>query len=161
MKGSDCEIEIQRGMTETDLMSSMKGGGGNRPPPPSSKPRTAQNLPQGGAPATTTNPGMPVLRESKAATPVTLVSRVKNSSTTTNPTVVASSSTPSSQPPTDWAIIPYDQLVDGMIGGIDPAHKERYLSEEEFGRIFGMARDQFERLPAWKRTALKKQHGLF
>lgn len=48
-----------------------------------------------------------------------------------------------------------------MLVGIDPACKERYLSNEEFGRIFGIPKEEFERLPVWKRTALKKQHGLF
>lgn len=169
LEGSDCEIEIRRGMTESDLSSVMRGSGGNRPPPPKS--RTAQPFQQQqqqqpvvgvGASATTTS-GMPLHRESKAVAtkPASSLSRVQNSNpTTTNTTVVASTSSNSSSN-TEYAIIPYDQLVDGMLVGIDPACKERYLSNEEFGRIFGITKEEFERLPVWKRTALKKQHGLF
>lgn len=80
----------------------MRGSGGNLPPSPT--PRTAQTLQQvpgvaRGGPATT-NPGMPLHCESKAATtpPASLVlsSRIQDSNPTIVLTVVASSSSSSS-----------------------------------------------------------------
>jgi Villin headpiece domain len=60
--------------------------------------------------------------------------------------------------------IPYQQLKNNttnLPAGVDPAYRERSLSRSEFETIFGMSPTDFDRLPAWKRTALKKQHGLF
>lgn len=38
---------------------------------------------------------------------------------------------------------------------------QQYLGDVEFASLFGMARSDFGRLPAWKQAALKKQQGLF
>jgi hypothetical protein len=45
--------------------------------------------------------------------------------------------------------------------GVDPLNREQSLSDEEFAAVFGMEKEAFHRLPAWKRTRLKKQFGLF
>lgn len=45
--------------------------------------------------------------------------------------------------------------------GVDPLNREQSLSDEEFVAVFGMDKDAFSQLPAWKRTKLKKDLGLF
>jgi hypothetical protein len=45
--------------------------------------------------------------------------------------------------------------------GADALNRELSLSDEEFVSMFGMEKEAFHRLSAWKRTSLKKQHGLF
>lgn len=44
---------------------------------------------------------------------------------------------------------------------VDPSQREAWLSGAEFQRVFGMAFVQYQALPSWKKTQLKKQHGLF
>ena len=59
----------------------------------------------------------------------------------------------------------YEQLLVSNDGqrpeGVDPAHREAYLVDAEFERIFGMARAAFGALPVWKQKQIKRQHGLF
>lgn len=45
--------------------------------------------------------------------------------------------------------------------GVDPLNREQSLSDDEFAAVFAMGKEAFHRLPAWKRTSLKKQFGLF
>ncbi|XP_059925112.1 advillin [Gadus macrocephalus] len=45
--------------------------------------------------------------------------------------------------------------------GVDPAHKEKYLSDADFQEIFQLSKGEFVDLPAWKRLKLKKEKGLF
>uniref|UniRef100_A0A183C716 HP domain-containing protein n=1 Tax=Globodera pallida TaxID=36090 RepID=A0A183C716_GLOPA len=45
--------------------------------------------------------------------------------------------------------------------GCDTKHLEEYLSEDDFGRVFGVSREQFEALPRWRQLTLKKKVGLF
>jgi len=44
---------------------------------------------------------------------------------------------------------------------VDPTCKERYLVDEEFHTVFGMACSEFERMPKWKQQNLKKKAQLF
>jgi hypothetical protein len=45
---------------------------------------------------------------------------------------------------------------------VDPKHKEQHLSEAEFGANFGgMTKADFNGLPKWKQSGLKKKCGLF
>ena len=44
---------------------------------------------------------------------------------------------------------------------VDPKRKEQYLSDEEFKRLFGVDKAEFNALPLWKRAEHKKKHGLF
>mmetsp|Transcript_473 Transcript_473/g.1555 ORF Transcript_473/g.1555 Transcript_473/m.1555 type:complete len:351 (-) Transcript_473:20-1072(-) len=46
-------------------------------------------------------------------------------------------------------------------GGVDPARKEEYLSDEEFQTVFGMTPAAFRGLPKWKQSNLKKAKELF
>ncbi|XP_074029765.1 supervillin isoform X3 [Leptinotarsa decemlineata] len=45
--------------------------------------------------------------------------------------------------------------------GVDPTNIEKYLSKEDFQELLSMSKDEFEKLPSWKKTALKKEKGLF
>jgi len=44
---------------------------------------------------------------------------------------------------------------------VDPAHKEMYLSEEQFKEVFGVTKDAFKKLAAWKQKSEKQKHQLF
>jgi len=45
--------------------------------------------------------------------------------------------------------------------GVDPTAKEAHLADEDFSTVFGMCRDEFLKLPKWKRDKQKKEVGLF
>lgn len=45
--------------------------------------------------------------------------------------------------------------------GVDPTNIEKYLSPEDFQTILSMSKEDFDKLPPWKKTALKKDKGLF
>ncbi|XP_032801853.1 villin-1 [Petromyzon marinus] len=45
--------------------------------------------------------------------------------------------------------------------GVDPACKEKYLSEDAFVRVLGITRGEFVAMPVWKQQNLKKAKGLF
>ncbi|XP_017841740.1 supervillin isoform X13 [Drosophila busckii] len=45
--------------------------------------------------------------------------------------------------------------------GVEPTQLELYLSTEDFHRALGISREEFEQLPLWKQTKLKKERGLF
>jgi len=42
-----------------------------------------------------------------------------------------------------------------------PHEREQFLAPDIFKAVFGMAKDDFARLPVWKQSNLKKQHQLF
>ena len=44
---------------------------------------------------------------------------------------------------------------------IEMERKEAYLSDADFERVFGMGKDAFGALAAWKRKDVKKKVGLF
>ncbi|GBP24047.1 hypothetical protein EVAR_10148_1 [Eumeta japonica] len=44
---------------------------------------------------------------------------------------------------------------------VDPEHLERHLASSDFQEAFGMTKEEFTALPAWKQTNLKKEIGLF
>lgn len=45
--------------------------------------------------------------------------------------------------------------------GVDPTKLELYLHEQDYQEALGLTKGEFEQLPAWKQTKLKKEHGLF
>ncbi|XP_061661016.1 villin-1 [Syngnathoides biaculeatus] len=45
--------------------------------------------------------------------------------------------------------------------GVDPCHKENFLSDDDFERLLGMGRVEFQRLAVWRQNELKKKAGLF
>jgi hypothetical protein len=44
---------------------------------------------------------------------------------------------------------------------VDPNALEKYLSDEEFQKVLGVTRDQFEAFPGWKKIDTKKKKKLF
>eukprot|EP00160_Parvularia_atlantis_P018659 Unigene7012_Nuclearia_a/m.21477 Unigene7012_Nuclearia_a/g.21477 ORF Unigene7012_Nuclearia_a/g.21477 Unigene7012_Nuclearia_a/m.21477 type:complete len:434 (+) Unigene7012_Nuclearia_a:433-1734(+) len=45
--------------------------------------------------------------------------------------------------------------------GVDPATLEDYVSDEDFAKMFGVARPEFLTQPKWKQTDMKRKSGLF
>lgn len=45
--------------------------------------------------------------------------------------------------------------------GVDPTKLELYLHEQDYPEGLGITKDEFDQLPAWKQTKLKKERGLF
>lgn len=64
-----------------------------------------------------------------------------------------------------FQIYPAENLVnkqpEDLPDGVDPTRKEEYLSDEDFNEIFCMSRINFDSLPRWRQSALKKEYGLF
>uniref|UniRef100_A0A8C5Q7E6 Dematin actin binding protein n=1 Tax=Leptobrachium leishanense TaxID=445787 RepID=A0A8C5Q7E6_9ANUR len=64
-------------------------------------------------------------------------------------------------------IFPYEMLIVTNRGrqklppGVDKTQLERYLSPEEFQRLFSMTVDEFMKLPLWRRNELKRKLLLF
>ncbi|XP_062401454.1 advillin [Sardina pilchardus] len=65
----------------------------------------------------------------------------------------------------NYPSFPADDLInkqaEELPEGVDPAQKEKHLSDTDFEAIFGMAKEQFVKLPQWKKISLKKGKGLF
>lgn len=58
----------------------------------------------------------------------------------------------------------YEELVAARPEGglnLDWANKERYLNEADFKSVLGCSREEFDKLPAWKRKSKKKETQLF
>lgn len=45
--------------------------------------------------------------------------------------------------------------------GVDPTKLELYLHELDYQEGLGMTKQEYDQLPAWKQTKLKKERGLF
>ncbi|XP_011290707.2 supervillin isoform X9 [Musca domestica] len=45
--------------------------------------------------------------------------------------------------------------------GVDPTRLELYLNTDDFEKALGLQRSEFEQMPLWKQTNLKKERGLF
>ncbi|XP_070708675.1 villin-1 isoform X1 [Pempheris klunzingeri] len=45
--------------------------------------------------------------------------------------------------------------------GVDPCRREDYLSDVDFENLLGTSRSDFQRLPKWRQSDLKKKAGLF
>jgi len=54
-----------------------------------------------------------------------------------------------------------EQLQAGTPEGVDAANKPVYLADDVFQELFGMDKAAYEKLAGWKKTNLKKKHGLF
>jgi len=52
-----------------------------------------------------------------------------------------------------------EEILGGMNSDIDPDNKEQYLEDKEFERIFGMAKNDFNRMALWKRQNMKAKIG--
>jgi hypothetical protein len=53
------------------------------------------------------------------------------------------------------------QSIQACPGSWLSATQEEYLSAAAFEKVFGMSKEAFAALPAWKRLDAKKKHGLF
>ena len=59
-------------------------------------------------------------------------------------------------------VFPYSVLSGADFpNSVDPSRKEEYLSDQEFNQVFGMEKEDFYNLPAWKKQSLKKSKNLF
>lgn len=60
-------------------------------------------------------------------------------------------------------VIPYEQLKakKDLPPGTDLSKLEQYLSVEEFKKVFNMSKEEFNALPLWKRTPMRKSANLF
>jgi len=56
---------------------------------------------------------------------------------------------------------PYEELSTGVPKDVNPAAKEQYLEDAVFAEKFGMDKDAFNNLPAWKRKSAKEKNKLF
>ena len=78
---------------------------------------------------------------------------------------------PPPEPPTvsaealeDGYTLNYDELkkpASQLPKGLDLSKKEKYLSDEEFQKVLGSPRGEFNAMKAWKQNQLKKSAGLF
>ena len=50
---------------------------------------------------------------------------------------------------------------DSVLRELDRTKLEQYLSDDDFIRAFGIEKDEFLRLPKWKKLDLKKRASLF
>ncbi|XP_034847960.1 villin-like protein [Mirounga leonina] len=70
----------------------------------------------------------------------------------------------SPRPPTSGSL-PREQLMhqaaEDLPEGVDPAHKEFYLSDSDFQDIFGKSKEEFYSMAKWRQQQEKKQFGLF
>ncbi|XP_060163299.1 villin-like protein isoform X6 [Globicephala melas] len=53
------------------------------------------------------------------------------------------------------------QAVEDLPEGVDPAHKESYLSDSDFQDIFGKSKEEFYSMAKWRQQQQKKQLGFF
>ena len=44
---------------------------------------------------------------------------------------------------------------------VNPTKLEMYLSDDDFEKALGMSKEEWKKLPAWKKTNLRKENGLF
>ena len=74
-------------------------------------------------------------------------------------TVLNSEENPDVEP---TVVFPFDEMTKGQIpDGVDPKRKEDFLSNADFEKYLGMARNAFVKLPKWRQQKLKKNVGLF
>ena len=157
LEGSDGEIEMRRGLIESEALLPKSGGASTAPP--SSRPMPTQRV----VPLTATAVG--AVSESGSDVSSAAVEAVSNPVETppTNTFIPISTDTTGKQSPSG-VIVPYEQLkanAEELPPDVDPLNREHSLSDEDFQSVFGMDRKSFASLPAWKRTSLKKSSGLF
>lgn len=56
---------------------------------------------------------------------------------------------------------PLKDLQANKVANIELTKKEQYLNDAEFKALFKMTLDEFNKLPGWKQSQLKKQNNLF
>mmetsp|Transcript_30473 Transcript_30473/g.45074 ORF Transcript_30473/g.45074 Transcript_30473/m.45074 type:complete len:165 (+) Transcript_30473:474-968(+) len=149
LEGSDCEIEMKRGLTEEGIALPVVSDAGPKTAAPSPKKSAIQPLPK-----SYEQPKAPATAETSSNEQDPL-------STTKSPAPQAA--VPISQ---DTEYIPYSILrnindVSELPPTVDPLNREQSLSNEEFEQVFGLTKTDFQTLAAWKRIKLKKRYQLF
>lgn len=141
--------------------AAASGGGDAAKPSPSRFPFAAKAAGAAGGAGATGAAAAPAA--SPAAKPAAAAATVAAAAASPK-TAPAAAASPSVAPGTTFD---YETLkaakpdVPGPCLGIDFASKELLLSDADFARVFGVARDAFAALPKWKRDAEKKRVGLF
>uniref|UniRef100_A0AC34FN51 HP domain-containing protein n=1 Tax=Panagrolaimus sp. ES5 TaxID=591445 RepID=A0AC34FN51_9BILA len=51
--------------------------------------------------------------------------------------------------------------TDQLPFGVDAANKEKHLNDDDFEKVFGMSRKEYDELPKWRQIEHKKRVGLF
>ncbi|XP_061074673.1 advillin [Conger conger] len=78
---------------------------------------------------------------------------------------IESSGAEVAEAPEDFQSYPPEDLVNKLAHelpeGLQPACKEKYLSDTDFTDVFGITKDEFYSLPQWKQLNMKKSKGLF
>merc|ERR1740130_576131 len=97
----------------------------------------------------------------KAAAPPPSVVAAEEPSTqrlhTTSPAPTAESNSAA-------GVMSLEDLQDSKIWkpkGVDALTREMHLADDEFQKLFGTSKQEFEGLPKWKKDQAKKKHGLF
>ncbi|XP_043208965.1 advillin-like [Amphibalanus amphitrite] len=86
--------------------------------------------------------------------------------TVTSPTASANGSDESdsctTQRPENTPVFPLEALQSRRPPeGVDPSRREDFLSDSDFSAVFGMTREEFQRLPQWKKMQKKRKASLF
>ncbi|EDV22114.1 uncharacterized protein TRIADDRAFT_29447 [Trichoplax adhaerens] len=56
----------------------------------------------------------------------------------------------------------YEALISSKLPeGVDARHKESYLTDEDFEKVFNITREEFKAKPQWRQQQLKKEKKLF
>lgn len=60
------------------------------------------------------------------------------------------------------SVYPLDVLLQRPLPEyVNPTKLEMYLGDDDFVKTLGMSKEEWKKLPAWKKTTLRKEHGLF
>ena len=60
------------------------------------------------------------------------------------------------------SVYPLDTLLERPLPEyVNPTKLEMYLSNDDFEKTLGMSKEEWKKLPAWKKTNLRKENGLF
>lgn len=171
LEGCVSEIDIRPGMTEDDLLGLHV--------PSSSIVESDQNQSKKLSTTTAFKVETVHINETKNHDTMTdkTMNRSKETSTETNATVPLKLSTViqddtknSIKKSKSTAIhssccIPYDELkklsIDNLPSEVDPLHREKSLSDDDFFEVFEMNKESFYSLPVWKQTSKKKAKFLF
>mmetsp|Transcript_16434 Transcript_16434/g.29675 ORF Transcript_16434/g.29675 Transcript_16434/m.29675 type:complete len:355 (-) Transcript_16434:250-1314(-) len=111
-----------------------------------------------------TSPAAPVASTASRSLfgkPALIPSSAHSSTNTINASLLIQSSSFKFVPLKD--IVSYKELCSIRLEDklVDPTRREDYLSESEFEEVFGMKREAYEKLPAWRKQQAKKKVGLF
>ena len=161
LQGTDGEIVVQRGGgggggTSTTSMTGTSDDPFHPPRTTTTTSALSTSRIQQASKAESFQPTSTIPKYTKPASTITTTTKALTTASgiTTMPTTTTTTTTTAANTTPTFG-------TDFGQGGGDPAQRERSLTDDEFGRVFGMTRDQFYALALWKRNNLKKQHGLF